>query len=142
MKAPYPSDSVENTEVSIDDFDNVIIVNVAGEFRLNTLEGILEIMENRLAKGLTVFAINFSHVSNIDSAGLGVLVQYQKRLRKKGIPLVITDMSSEIQKVIEVAKLDYLIDTMSRDEFCRIYPCAKDPRPDVIDPSEAEGTAP
>ena len=125
MKTLYPADSAEKAEVSIDDYGNIIIVNVAGEFRLNTLEGILEVMENRLQKGLAVFAINFSRISNIDSAGIGVLVQYQKRLRRKGIPLVITDMGPELLKIIEVAKLDNLIDTMTHERFCEIYPCKK-----------------
>ena len=140
MKTAHMSDS--EASISLEDYDSIIVVNVSGQFNLNTLEGILEIMEKRLTEGLSVFAIDFSRVSSIDSSGLGVLVQYQKRLRKKGIPLVITDMSSEIQKIIEVAKLDYLIDTMSRGEFCRIYPCAKNPLPDAVNPPEAEGTAP
>ena len=109
----------------IDDFGNIIIVRITGDFRINMLENILDLMEKRLDKGVAVFALDFSRVGCIDSSGLGILVQYQKRLRRMGIPLVITEMSPEIQKILGVAKLDSLIDTMSLDEFDEIYPCKR-----------------
>ena len=107
----------------IDDFGNIIVVRITGDFRINMLENILDLMEKRLDKGVAVFALDFSRVGCIDSSGLGILVQYQKRLRRMGIPLVITEMSPEIQKILGVAKLDSLIDTMTRSELSEIYPC-------------------
>lgn len=98
-------------------------MRVTGDFRIDSLKNILELMGNRLKRGVSVFALDFSHVSCIDSSGLGVLVQYQKRLRRMGIPLVITEMSPEIQKILGNAKLDSLIDTMTRSELSEIYPC-------------------
>ena len=117
--------SDDSSSAVIDDFGNIIVVRIIGDFRIKTLENILELMEQRLEKGVSVFALDFSRVACIDSSGLGVLVQYQKRLRRMGIPLVITEMSPEIQKILGVAKLDNLIDTMSLDEFDEIYPCKR-----------------
>lgn len=131
-----PATCNDGSSTAIDDFGNIIVVRITGDFRINTLENTLELMEKRLEKGVSVFALDFTGVVCIDSSGLGVLVQYQKRLRRKGIPLVITEMSPEIQKILSVAKLDNLIDTMSRDEFNEIYPC----KPGV-QPAESTGTA-
>ena len=115
----------DSSSAVIDDFGNIIVVRITGDFRINMLENILDLMEKRLDKGVAVFALDFSRVGCIDSSGLGILVQYQKRLRRMGIPLVITEMSPEIQKILGVAKLDSLIDTMSLDEFDEIYPCKR-----------------
>lgn len=117
--------SDDGSSAVIDDFGNIIVVRITGDFRINMLENILDLMEKRLDKGVAVFALDFSRVGCIDSSGLGILVQYQKRLRRMGIPLVITEMSPEIQKILGVAKLDSLIDTMSLDEFDEIYPCKR-----------------
>ena len=117
--------SDDGSSAVIDDFGNIIVVRITGAFRINMLENILDLMENRLDKGVAVFALDFSRVSCIDSSGLGILVQYQKRLRRMGIPLVITEMSPEIQKILGVATLDRLIDTRSLDEFDEIYPCKR-----------------
>lgn len=130
----------DGSSTVIDDFGNIIVVRVIGDFRINTLENILELMEKRLDKGVSVFALDFSRVVCIDSSGLGVLVQYQKRLRRMGIPLVITEMSPEIQKILGVAKLDSLIDTMSRDEFSDIYPCKRCTQDDPRLPADSPKT--
>ena len=136
-----PAACNDGSSAVIDDFGNIIVVRVSGDFRINTLENLLELMEKRLRQGVSVFALDFTRVVCIDSSGLGVLVQYQKRLRRMGITLVITDMSPEIQKILSVAKLDNLIDTMSREEFIEIYPCAHCPNAPAVMPAESSRIA-
>lgn len=54
--------------------------------------------------------LDFSGLSYIDSAGLGILVGIYKRLSEKGRKLRIIQANNYIKKLFHITKLDTLLD--------------------------------
>lgn len=67
-------------------------------------EQLNEIIED--SKG--VFVLDFSNLSYIDSAGLGILVGIYKRLAEKKRELTVTNANDYIKKLFRITKLDTL----------------------------------
>jgi anti-anti-sigma factor len=107
----------ENCVITIDEMGSAVIINVAGEFCINSLDGILSAINAQIEKKITALAIDFSKTSNIDSSGIGILLQHQKRFERHGIRFACLNLTPELQKMFEAAKLDNLFSIIPRIEF-------------------------
>ena len=52
--------------------------------------------------------LNFSNVEFLSSAALGKLITFEKKVKKKGANLILTDISPEIFQVFTITNLDKL----------------------------------
>lgn len=97
-------------EVKEDDDDDIITVAILGDIDLyaskkfkNTL---LEISQTREKN----IAIDFSQVSYMDSAGLGVLISLSKIQNIKGKKLIISKANADIINFIKLSNLSDIFD--------------------------------
>ena len=111
----------DSNSVSVCDYGTVIAIHIHGEFSLNTVETIQAAIEGALKKKIRALAISFANTVNIDSSGIGILVQYQKRLKQLGIHFVCIELNTEFVKMFEAAKLDLIFSIMNRGEFESTY---------------------
>lgn len=63
----------------------------------------------------TTTTVNFKDLDYISSAGLGVLLKTQKRLREKGGGLVLTQMKKLVRDVFRIARFDLVFEITSEE---------------------------
>ena len=91
------------------------IVHFKGEINANTIP----IIKNNCCKKAKLdknILIDFSEVTQIDSATLGFLVEIIKELGEKNRKMAILNVSDKQKKLIEVTKLDELLDSFDTEE--------------------------
>ncbi len=80
----------------------VVIGEVADHFR--------DIVYNAIDSGSRKIVINMAEVTFIDSSGLGALVNAMLRMRNVGGKLKLTQPSSKVSELLEVTKLDKVME--------------------------------
>jgi anti-anti-sigma factor len=66
-----------------------------------------------------LWIIDMTHVSFIDSAGLGVLVNALKSARNQGCQLVLCNLSATVKLILEITQLDRVFEVF--DELDTIF---------------------
>ena len=84
--------------------DNQGIVSLQG--RLDASQA--EEATKALAKVTTSAVVDFSQLEYISSAGLGVLIAVQKRLKESGHSLTLKNMNNHIRDVFRYARFDLI----------------------------------
>lgn len=80
-------------------------VEEAAQFREDTY--------STLARGATVFEIDFKNCQFIDSTGLGVLVSLYKRCKENNSDMVLYSMNSNIYHLFEMTNLTQVFDIVN-----------------------------
>ncbi len=91
------------------------IVHFQGEINSNTIP----IIKNNCCKKTKLdknILIDFKEVTQIDSATLAFLVEIIKELREKNRKMAMLNISDKQQKLMEVTKLDGLIDSYNDED--------------------------
>jgi anti-sigma B factor antagonist len=85
--------------------NNQVLVALSGEIYVEESTAIREQLLQYLEKGYSLFTINLSEVSYIDSSGLGVLVAIHKRaLQNKG-QVIIQGLRGSVKELFELTRL-------------------------------------
>jgi len=73
--------------------------------------GLLTVIDNLLASGATRLVINLEHVNYVDSAGLGALIEMQRKTKAKGGGLKLCHLGPKLREALEMARLLPLFET-------------------------------
>lgn len=87
---------------------DTVVVGVPGPLIVGNRTELKEWVLDALDKGEKSFLIDFSQTAFVDSSGLGVLVTLRKRVHERGGELRLTNLSMELKRVFELAKIDAL----------------------------------
>ena len=89
--------------------DNAVILPVEGNLAL----GLESQLKDGLLKEISLctgpMLLDFSKVSFIDSACLGVLIGVVKKIRQKGQDLFIFGLQDEVRSIFQITRLDKVI---------------------------------
>ncbi len=87
-----------------------VIVIPKGRIDISNSHTLKEKFLHLYNNAFTVITVDFSHVTGIDSSGLGKLLLFQKKLKEKNGELIIINVKNEyIQKMFEMIHLDKVI---------------------------------
>ena len=103
--------------ISYEDYGKVIVLNIEGDFYIESIKEAEKIWNEQLSKRPKVIAINCKSIKFIDSSAVGILVKFLHSAMKKNIELVIFDPSDTIIGVFHTAKLSNFFKVMSRTQF-------------------------
>lgn len=67
---------------------------------------ILELINNKINKGIIQFTIDLSDVKYMNSSGIGVLISVLTKVRNRSGDLVVIKPSEHIQKLLLITKLN------------------------------------
>lgn len=96
---------------------NVLIVGLNGRLDANTSSDVQERLDETIAVGNKLIAIDFAALDYISSAGLRVILMILKKLNSEGGKLVVYSMKSYIKEVFEISGFAALIPVCeTRDE--------------------------
>ena len=73
-------------------------------------------IDKLLAVGATKIVINLEHVSYVDSAGLGALIEMHRKTKAKGGHLKLTNLGPKFRQALELAQILSLFETCSSED--------------------------
>jgi anti-anti-sigma factor len=103
--------------ISYEDHGKVIVLNIEGDFYIESLEHAEKIWNEQLSKRPKVMAINCKSIKYIDSSAVGILVKFLNSAMRMNTELVFFDLSDSIVNVFQTAKLENFFKIMTRTQF-------------------------
>ncbi|HTF24909.1 MAG TPA: STAS domain-containing protein [Candidatus Limnocylindria bacterium] len=73
--------------------------------------GLLTMTDNLLASGATRIVINLEQVNYVDSAGLGTLIEIQRKKKAKSGGLKLCNLGQNLRQALEIARLLPIFET-------------------------------
>jgi anti-sigma B factor antagonist len=103
--------------VSVDTFrKDLALVSLDGSVDAASAPQVKEAIEPFLAGHGVIVVLDLGALSFIDSAGLGVLIGAQRRLRERDSELRLTRVPSHVQKLLHITALDQALPIHSSDD--------------------------
>ena len=94
----------------------IAILDLEGALRLGPSEDAFRDQVRQLtASGPAYLAINLSHVSDVDSSGVGLLLHTFSAIKRNGGKCMFYSPSARVQMVLRMVHLDKILD-ISEDE--------------------------
>jgi anti-sigma B factor antagonist len=73
--------------------------------------GVRAIVDKLLASGATKIIINLEHVTFVDSAGLGSLIEAHRKTKAQGGRLLLSNLGPKFKQALEMARLLNIFET-------------------------------
>jgi anti-sigma B factor antagonist len=90
--------------------DDQVVIGVDGQLVARNRQVLKQHVLDLLDRGERRFLIDFSKTGYIDSAGLGVLVSLQKRVRELDGRLRLTHLNDDLRTLFELTRFDSIFE--------------------------------
>ncbi len=107
--------------VNLDEFNNVFIITIAGDFIFNYTKDAELLFDNVIKNSPEAIGVNCKNLTTLDSSGLGIFIKFLRTAEEYGFALHFIDISDQVSALFDLSKLSYMFDVMSRDEFNDLY---------------------
>ncbi len=99
-------------EITQREMNGIYLLALNGRLALGQeSSGLLTMVDNLLASGATRIVINLEHVNYVDSAGLGALIEMQRKTKAKGGSLKLCHLRPNLTRALEMARLLPIFET-------------------------------
>ena len=93
--------------IDIQEGSDSIVVNITQErLDITVATKLLNDLQDILSKTPVTVILNLRLVNYMDSSVLGVLVNFQKKIKEANKKLIVTGLSPSIKKIFELTKLN------------------------------------
>ena len=86
----------------------VTVIELEGPMNLNSMRGLQESIEDRVAKGQLAVVFSLRDVTLISSSGLGALIQFSQEFKKRNGRLALAALHQSGKEVMAITRLDTL----------------------------------
>jgi anti-sigma B factor antagonist len=86
------------------------VISVTGELDLSSAPRLRQAVVGAVGEGRAQLVLDLTGVDLVDSAGLGVVVGAQRRVRSWGGRLVVAGLEGRVRAVFELARLDEILE--------------------------------
>jgi len=86
--------------------EGTAVISLVGEVDVANTQQVREAALGLLSGGITRLIVDLSRTDYMDSAGLGLLVGLQRRLREANGALGLAGLKAQVQRVFDVTKLN------------------------------------
>lgn len=90
--------------------DDAVLVRLCGELEVTTADILRDCLERVVLTGPTRLVLDLSELDFCDSAGLAVLVEWQRRSRDGGFELVLRSPGRHIRSLLEITLLTGMLE--------------------------------
>ncbi len=104
-------------DIILEEFPDVTIINVKGEFMIGNTSKLMEIWQDQLEKRPKVIGINCKELVYMDSSALGTLVKFLNHASVKSIDLQFYEMKPSILNIFKITKLDNFFTITTKEKF-------------------------
>jgi anti-sigma B factor antagonist len=99
-------------EITQREMNGIYLLTLKGRLVLGQeSSGMLTTIDNLLASGATRIVINLGQVNYVDSAGLGTLIEMQRKTKAKGGSLKLCHLGPNLRQALEMARLLPIFET-------------------------------
>ena len=99
-------------EITQRERDGIYLLALDGRLALGQESGgLLTMVDNLLASGATRIVLNLDHVIYVDSAGIGALIEMQRKTKAKGGSLKLCHLRPNLLRALELARLLPIFET-------------------------------
>jgi len=92
-----------------------ITLQPSGELDANSSVHLDEVIQDLVTRDMVNIHVDFSDVSYISSAGMGVFISYIDEVKNKGGKLVLSQLSDNVREVFDLLGLSQLITIVQKD---------------------------
>jgi anti-sigma B factor antagonist len=104
-------------KLSYEDFNNISIVTLSGEFTADDVDSFRRAMTDRLAAGAHHLVFDVECLDQIDSAGLEALLWLQQQLNRQGGQLRLVKVDSHLQAIFTLTRLERRFEQFDKVEL-------------------------
>lgn len=97
--------------------DDIIILDLQGDLYIGNLTDLDKIWDEVISENPSTVAFDCSRIDFIDSSAIGTFVKYLNNASRMDIDLIFLDLSENILRVFETARLDKMFKIVSRADF-------------------------
>jgi anti-sigma B factor antagonist len=97
--------------------NNLIIIHLSGEFRIEMISRVEEVWNRQMEKNPRVIAFDCRALDYIDSSSIGTLVKFVNAATNKKLEFVLYGLNREVRKIFETARLTKFFGLLSTQEF-------------------------
>jgi anti-anti-sigma factor len=108
-KEPPVVDDGAIWELDTERHDGHVRLGLTGELDLDTAPALLAAVVEQLDTGATDVVVDLTHLSFIDSSGLGTLVGCWRRATNAGATLVVANPNEDVRVTLEITGLDQIL---------------------------------
>lgn len=87
----------------------VPVLAIKGEVTIDTSPKLLCAFNELYDEGVRKSVVDFKEVSYIDSSGLATMIEILQRFRQNNGSIALSNMSDEVMRIFELAKIDMLL---------------------------------
>ena len=99
-------------EITQREMNGIYLLELNGRLVLGEeSSGFRATVENLLSSGATKIVINFERVHQVDSAGLGALIEAHRNTKAKGARLKLSNLGPNFKRALELARLLTIFET-------------------------------
>jgi len=99
-------------EITQREMNGIYVLALKGRLVLGEeSRGLLTLIDNLLASGATRMVINLEQVNYVDSAGIGALIEMQRKTKAKGGSMKLCHLGPNLRQALEMARLLPIFDT-------------------------------
>jgi anti-sigma B factor antagonist len=103
-------------EITQRETNGIYVLTVKGRLVLGPeSNGLRTTIDNLLLSGATKIVVGLEHVNFVDSAGLGTLIDIQRKTKAKGGRLLLTNLGPKLRQALEIARLLTLFETFATE---------------------------
>lgn len=89
---------------------NTLVVSICGELDHHSAEHVRQKLDNEMLKSTTKnMVLDFSHITFMDSSGIGVIMGRYKNLQKLNGVLAVAHVNEQIGRIFELSGLKKII---------------------------------
>lgn len=89
--------------------DNIAVIKPQGELRVQFIAEYRKVLGDLEGRHPGSIAIDLSEISFIDSSGIGLLVNFAKRLKSSQRSLFLVNFSADIKDLLDMANIPEII---------------------------------
>lgn len=104
-------------EINVEDFKDIKIVEIIGNFNSDFVSDFKEKIYPLLYSNCKIIAINMGKVEHIDSTGIGGLVSAMKTAKGENKEFVLYDFNDKVKNFFDEIGLKNFFKTMTKQEF-------------------------
>ena len=97
-------------QYKLNELDGKITVILSGSLYIESVAKLRGDVLQAIDQGKIHLIFDMHNLEYIDSAGLGVLITVQKRVRQKGGNVVIRGLKGDVRELFELTRLDKVFD--------------------------------
>ena len=99
-------------EITQREMNGIYLLALNGRLALGPeSSGLVATIDNLLASGSTRIVLNLEHINYVDSAGLGALIEVQRKTKAKGGSLRLCHLRPNLTRALEMARLLPIFET-------------------------------